>query len=456
MSFELIVVCDQNYGIGFEGKLPWRCVDELNLFKNKTLDSILIMGRKTVQNLPKLSRRMIVCLSKNFDKDTIQTDNNDCLFSSTFTHARQLVESHTRLFPTKVFIAGGGQIYREALLRGLVSKIHMSVMKSVYICDTFFPADKLLDFIIEEETDYPEFVHRVFRRINIESNGERQYLNLLIKTLNGTDRNGRNGMTRSIFGENLNFDLRQGFPLLTTKKMFFRGIVEELLFFIRGCTDSNLLEEKGVNIWKLNTDRKFLDSLGMTQRRPGVMGTLYGYQWRFFNAPYDEDTAQPKSAGIDQLKMVVDTIRNDPHSRRIIMTDYNPCQASQGVLYPCHSLMIQFYVDGTYLDMFCYNRSQDLFLGTPFNIASSALLLTLIARITNLSPRWLKMSLGDVHIYEQHLDVVQGQLDRLPYTFPKLVVKEMKEIADIENATFDDFILAGYVSHPTIKAEMVA
>ena len=291
-----------------------------------------------------------------------------------------------------------------------------------------------------------------------ENRQEQAYLSLLQDILtNGDHRDTRNGTTLSLFSKTLSFDLRDGFPLLTTKRMFFRGIVEELLFFIRGQTDSKLLENKGVNIWRPNTSRSFLDNLEMTTRPEGIMGPLYGYQWRHYNAPYDESTGTPLTPGIDQLQHVVDTIKTDPHSRRILLTTYNPLQASQGVLYPCHSIVNQFYVSRGILHMSCYNRSQDTFLGTPFNIASSALLLTLISALTELTPGVLTMNLGDVHIYEPHIELVKEQVSRTPFPFPKLILsKQVRSLADVERLEASDFLIEDYNYCPAIKAEMVA
>lgn len=281
--------------------------------------------------------------------------------------------------------------------------------------------------------------------------GEMQYLNLMSDILkNGDNRIGRNGVTMSMFGKHMKFDLRNGFPLLTTKKMFFRGIVEELLFFLRGDTDSKILEEKKINIWKGNTSKEFLEDRGLNYE-PGIMGPMYGYQWRRFGATYGT-----VDKGIDQLANVINLIKNDPGSRRIIMTDYNPSQAEEGVLYPCHSIIIQFYVQNNFLDMFCYNRSQDVLLGVPFNIASSALLQIIIANITGLTPRFFNLSMGDSHIYDSHISAVREQICRVPYVFPQLELHKLNDISDIEKLKYNDFILSGYIYHPSIKAEMIA
>jgi thymidylate synthase len=287
---------------------------------------------------------------------------------------------------------------------------------------------------------------------------EYKYLGLLKDVYdNGCIRKGRNGNTKSLFGKTIEFDLTRGYPLLTTKKMFFRGVVEELLFFIRGDTDSKLLTDKNIKIWNGNTNREFLDSIGKPNRRDGVMGPMYGYQWRNYNSDYDEEKAKPKEKGMDQLSIVIDQIMNDPQSRRILLTDFNPLQARDGVLYPCHSIIIQFYVIDGFLDIFCYNRSSDIFHGLPFNIASTALFHILIAKITGLTARKFVLSLGDVHIYESHYDVVLEQLKRTPYQFTTLKIdKSLNTLEDIEMLEFKDFSILDYKSHPTIKAKMVS
>jgi len=287
------------------------------------------------------------------------------------------------------------------------------------------------------------------------------YLNLLNELRYAPLRQTRNAMTRSLFCRHLSFDLEKGFPLLTTKKMFWKGILEEFLFFIHGETDTRILEKKGIRIWSGNTSRTFLDNLGMYRRPEKQMGPMYGYQWRFFNAHYDEATGKPIDNGIDQLVEVIQQIQKDPHSRRHLLTDYNPSQAKQGVLYPCHSLMIQFYSDEGRLSMFCYNRSSDVFLGLPFNIASSSLLLSLVAKLTGKTPHLLHLSLGDCHIYQDHEEAVEKQLDpwRLAWKPSQLKIEidthqDLKQTLD--SLSTDQFVLENYKSHGTIQAPMIA
>ena len=447
--FDVILAMTRNYGIGYEGKLPWHCPEELKIFKEKTKDSVLIMGRKTVETLPHLPGRTIICLTRGYKPRNYK--NKVFVFSSLDKALRSCL-----CVGCKVFVAGGSEIYKEVFrnFRHKIERVHLSVMKEEVKCDKFVEFDWKKWVINEKEILLPRFNHYVLRPYVTD---EWEYLETVRDVFNnGVVRVGRNGETKSMFGKTLRFNLTKGFPLLTTKKMFFRGVFEELLFFIRGETDSKKLEEKKVNIWKGNTSREFLDSIDKKDRPIGLMGEMYGYQWRNFNAPYDEKTGKPLEKGLDQLRDVVDKIRNDPMSRRILMTTYNPLQAKGGVLYPCHSLVLQFYVDGEYLDMFCYNRSSDLFHGLPFNIASSSLLLYFIAKITSYIPRNFILSLGDAHIYKSHYDVVEKQLRRQPYEFPSIMLKrELLTVEDVENLRYDDLDVIGYKSHGSIKVDMV-
>lgn len=435
---EVIVAVDKNYGIGNDNKLPWNIPEELKIFKNKTINNVVIFGSKTSKYVPKLENRIIYSLSRNNPDITIERIHN--------FHKNK---------PEKIFVAGGSKIYKRAFDSGLVSKIHISIIEGTFTCDTFFDKKWLNNFVIVEKTSHEGFTHYV---MEYREKGEQQYLDILQKVLQSPiERNTRNAVVYSGFCEHLSFDLRKGFPLLTTKRMFWRGVVEELLFFLRGETDSKVLEKKNINIWKGNTSREFLDSLGKVEREEGLLGPMYGYQFRNYGSKYCEKTGSPLDKGIDQLEEVIVLIKNDPTSRRILMTSYNAEQAKEGCLYPCHSLTIQFYVDGEYLDMFCYNRSSDLFLGLPFNIASSALLLEIIAKATGYKARYFNLTLGDVHIYKSHIEPVKKQLTRLPYSFPDLTIeKEINSLKDIENLEFKDFNIVNYRAYNTIKAEMVA
>lgn len=427
---EVIFACTKNYGIGFRSKLPWgkEFKDDLSIFKSKTMDSTVLVGRKTFATLPLLLNRTVIVLSRS---------------SQSIENAIEEAVSYKK----PIFVIGGAEIYNEIFKNyfHLISRVHISYIKNDYECDSFVAFQEYIHkFSTISEQEWVNFTHIVYEPKT--KSGEMQYLSLLreVQTY-GNDTFGRNGKVKSLFGKNLIFNLCEEFPLLTTKKMFFRGIVEELLFFLRGETNAKLLEEKGVHIWKENT-----------QETNGFMGPMYGSQWRHFHADpnkFDSHTGIYEG-GYDQLSHVLQSIQSDPKSRRILMTTFNPAQANLGVLYPCHSIVNQFYVDGNYLDMTCYNRSSDLLLGLPFNIASSSLLLLIISKLTNLKARFLHLYLGDCHIYEQHDHAVKTQLSRIPKIPPNMSLTQA-ERKNVEDFSFTDFTLSDYVSHPAIKADMV-
>ena len=278
---------------------------------------------------------------------------------------------------------------------------------------------------------------------------EYQYLNILKKVKeNGIIKNGRNGKTYSYFGDILKFNIENQFPLLTTKKVFFKGVVEELLWFLRGSVNSKELEEKGVNIWKGNSNREFLDANGFYDYDEGYLGPIYGFQWRSFNGE------------IDQLKYVLNELNKN--SRRIIINAWNPCQLNKQVLPPCH-ILYNFYIDDDKnLSCMMFMRSSDLFLGLPFNIASTALLTYIIAKVMGLNVKEIAISICDLHIYEEHLEAVEEQLKREPYNLPKLKINKDvdinlsidEKIRWIEKLTFEDFELIDYNCYPIIRAIM--
>jgi len=279
---------------------------------------------------------------------------------------------------------------------------------------------------------------------------EYEYLKLLNIVKNeGICKKTRNGNTYSYFGYLLKFDIHNTFPLLTTKRVFFKGVVEELLWFLRGSVNSKELEEKGVNIWKGNSSREYLDANGFNNYEEGYLGPIYGFQWRNFNGK------------VDQLKYLLEEM-NKENSRRILLNAWNPCQLNEQALPPCH-LLYNFY-KGNNNDISCmmYMRSSDLFLGLPFNIASTALFTFIIAKVCGYNLREIALSLCDCHIYEEHLEAVDIQLKRTPLSFPQLKINKDidinisidEKIKWIEELKFEDFELVDYNPLSTIKAPM--
>jgi thymidylate synthase len=288
---------------------------------------------------------------------------------------------------------------------------------------------------------------------------ERKYLDLLRDILHGSERSDRTGVgTIGIFGTQLRFSLENNrVPMLTTKKMFVKGIIEELLFFLRGDVNTKLLEDKGVNIWKGNTTREFLDKRGLKDLPEGNMGKGYGYQWRKFGEQFPDcrnDECYIDTSGVDQLSQVIHTLKTNPTDRRIIMSAWNPKQLPEMALAPCH-ILCQFYANKDELSCQWYQRSVDTFLGLPFNILSYAILTKIIAQTVGMKPKELIFIGGDTHIYNNHCNQVKEQISREPYNFPELYIdKATNTVEDIEKLSFEDFRVENYKCHPSIKAPM--
>jgi thymidylate synthase len=295
----------------------------------------------------------------------------------------------------------------------------------------------------------------------MENHEEQQYLNLIKNILdNGTWEEGRNGKTKSIFGNMMRFSLKDGkIPILTTKKTAWKTCLKELLWFIRGDTDNKLLQEQGVHIWDGNTTREFLDSRGLTDYREGLIGPGYGFQWRHFGGDYDSSTANVKEGGrhgVDQLQQIIDALKDPTQrtSRRLIMTAWNPQQLDQMALPPCH-ILCQFNVhDGNKLSCSMYQRSNDEACGTSFNIASYSFLTHLIAKHCGLEAYEFVYFKGNCHIYEEHVDGLKLQITREPYPFPTVSIKKVRE--NINDYCVDDFEIHNYQHHEPIKFQMVA
>ncbi|MEO9590714.1 thymidylate synthase [Rhodopirellula bahusiensis] len=257
------------------------------------------------------------------------------------------------------------------------------------------------------------------------------YLQLLDEVLHdGIDRDDRTGVgTRSLFGRQMRFDLAEGFPLLTTKKLHIRSILHELLWFLRGETNIGYLKENKVSIWDEWADEA------------GDLGPVYGRQWRSWEGAGGET--------IDQIAWVENEIRTNPRSRRLVVSAWNVADVPKMALPPCH-LLFQFYVSGGRLSCQLYQRSADLFLGVPFNIASYAMLTSMMAHVTGLKPGEFVHTLGDVHLYSNHFDQAREQLSRTPRSLPEFQIK--REVTTITDFQFDDFELSNYDPHPHIKA----
>lgn len=498
MEFNLVVCIDNKGGIAKDGEIPWKIKEDQDYFrdlirtKHNGKPNVIVTGRKTFEKMGLIKDHYNVVFTRDvIGKDTIiQVHNDEDFFS-------ELAD----LDYGKIFICGGSDIYK--LFTNLIEKykvnLYLNVIDGDFDCDTFIPEEllKYCNLLIKFKNETTMLVENVleskfyqFTRfepvqitstqildVNNKNFEEQKYIDVMKDLLlNGTKTQTRNGITYSKFGTTLDFDLRNGYPLLTTKKMFFKGVCEELIFFLRGDCNSKHLSDKGIKIWEKNTDRTFLDSNGFTLRQEGDMGPMYGFQWRHFNAEYDGCDSDYNGKGLDQLSYVLNELKTNPHSRRIIMTTYNPLQASEGVLFPCHGISIQFHVqetNGEYVVNLSQNqRSADYFLGLPFNIASYALLLELICHQLNgetngetnggtngetnkkYIPGRVILFLGDYHIYESHRNQCVKQIMRYPMSFPQIKLNPKK--TRLEDFELEDFEILNYNSYPGIIADMVA
>jgi thymidylate synthase len=459
-----------------DGELAFSAKTDMNHFRKMTHGGHLIMGRKTYESLPApLPGRTHWVITTN-DKER---DTHDVRFVNDWdTVLVRLRENH--ISHDIVWVIGGKWVWEAAYERLLIKNTYITRWCDVadsQSTNISFDCDRWLSnttqYVIATHpatTTAP--AHVIIRYSHVpypqSPHPHAQYHELAKNILSDSiPRPTRNATTQSSFGHTLTYDLREGFPLLTAKRVFWRGVLQEFLFFWRGDTDTTILSSQGVNIWKPNTSREFLDSVGLSYPE-GMMGPMYGYQFRHYGAPYDGTTGKPSAAGHDQLVQLIHGLIHDPHSRRHLLTTYNPSQVAEGVLYPCHSLIIQFYVetDGT-LSMQTYQRSCDLFLGVPFNIASSALMLLTIAGMVGRVPRKMRMVLGDVHVYDTHVAAVREMLARQERSLPEVTfdvagceVVDTDTDADIAKklaAVVDSrYVLTGYDPAPAIKVAMVA
>ena len=284
---------------------------------------------------------------------------------------------------------------------------------------------------------------------------EEQYIQLIQDIVeHGTDEKGRNGNTRVIIGSTMFFSyLNNSIPLLTTKKVAWKTCLKELLWFIKGQTNNKILKEQKCYIWNGNGSKDFLESRGLNYEEDDL-GPVYGHQWRHFNASYTNCNDDYTGKGVDQLEYIINSLK-DPEkrsSRRLVMSAWNPCQLDEMALPPCH-ILVQFHVtNDNRLSCSMYQRSGDVGLGVPFNIASYSFLLHLLAKHCGLVPHEFYYHLGNAHIYEEHLEPLKEQITRVPYKFPTLEIINVRD--NINDYVLDDFKIHNYKYHETIKMDM--
>jgi thymidylate synthase len=459
-GFTIISGINSLKGIGKNGCIPWKNKTDLQFFRDITLNNTVIMGRKTWDSLPKkpLNNRLNIIITTN--KELKKIENENLLIANNLENAWQLHLIKGKI-DTTAFIIGGEEIYKQALESGITNRIIISNIKDKTECDKYFPKIpdkfKLVDKYIEKDLDIDYY--------ELECDNEKNYLKLLEKLLNQSYRENRTGVyTKSSFVETLRFDLTNNkLPLLTTKLVSFKTILVELLWFLRGDTNIEFLKENNVKIWDGNTSRKFLDKQGLNNFKVGELGAGYGFRWKHFGAVYRPESERSGNyipGGIDQIENVINSIKTDPYSRRHIVSAIDPIADTQVALPPCHCFF-QFYVTPEtennkpkFLSIHVYMRSADLTLGIPFNIVSYSLLTKMIAKLTNLEPKELIITMGDCHIYSNQIDVIKTQITRYPKEFPKIYLKE-KNYKNINDFTITDFILKDYYPDKKLAVPMI-
>ena len=477
----IVALNKKNNGIGMNNKIPWNISNDLKNFQQITsktfkdnTKNMVVMGHNTWKSIPTthkpLKNRINIVLTRNTDvklKHSIES-NKDTFVKHNFDEIIEVSKLNLNYNISNIFIIGGETIYKMALETNLVSKIYVTEIYQDYECDTFFPkidSNKYnLTYISKfynENNNYYRYTEYINNQnkiikpwINLE---ETQYLNTLENIIsNGILTEDRTGVgTYSIFGEKFTYNLEDTFPALTTKKIFLRGIFEELMLYISGKTDTKILNDKKIHIWDGNTSREFLDNRNLNHYPEGDMGETYGFNMRHYGGFYKTCKDDYINVGFDQLQYVLYLIKNEPNSRRIIINLWNPKTLYKAALPAC-LCFYQFNVNtkNKKLNLQIYIRSSDFFLANNWNTLTGALLVNMICNLKdiNLTPGKLNVITGDTHIYKNHVEQVKENLTRSPRPFPKLLFTGNKD--SIHDYKYEDLVLIDYNPYKNIKAPM--
>lgn len=500
-----VISCVTNYknklAIGRNGGLLYKLSEDMKMFKSITSDrlstdslldkNVVLMGRKTWFSIPRehrpLKNRLNLVLTRDTDLLNLSPYPKSVLFSKRdfkqqfsknvyFITFDQFLDFYN-LTKANVFVIGGGEIY-DMFFKSSDTKLYPSAifLTEVYNYtneylepDTFMShfdqSYKLISVSEKYSQSKLSFRFLEYKHFIGYKTDENCYLDCIKRILEvGKSRDDRTGVgTVSIFGHQMEFDISQSIPLFTTKRVPWKSCIEELLWFMRGDTDVKILQKRGVKIWDGNTSREFLDNRGLYHYDTGILGPGYGWQWRHFGAKYSQafaDTSNldtSKIGGFDQLEYVINELKTNPFSRRIMMSYWNPPDFDKTALLPCHT-SCQFYVTERsgerYLSCMFNMRSNDIFLGNPFNIFSYAVLTYIIAKRCDMNPDRLIYNVGDMHIYKNHLEQIAEQLEREIRPFPKIYLNPDIKIKSIDKITVDDFDIVGYFPHEKIRAPM--
>ena len=459
--------------IGRNGDLICSIPEDLSRFYHLTKHTIVVMGSKTYDSLPQkpLKNRLNIVLSRQSSETDLNLDSTIGMYTTTFECFKAFYKKNQ----PKVYVIGGGEIY-DLFLNDSELYPEKLFLTQIFIdlplptdCDCYTTMPKpSYKYALKESSelfnckDKPVQYRFLTYEYSIRPHEEFKYLELCKDVLeNGLVRGDRTNIgTKSLFGKSLMFNIRDTIPLLTTKRVAWKHCIEELLWFLRGDTDAKILQKKGVRIWNGNSSREFLDHRGLDYQE-GVLGPIYSWQWRFYGSEYDEKYADTSIAtpegGIDQIELLVLQLRENPFSRRHVISAWNPKDLSKMALPPCHHTF-QFYVEEINQEKFlnCHfmMRSNDLGCGTSFNLLSYTLLTYLIAMKVNMKPNQLFYTCTDAHIYLTHIEALKEQCLRKPRPFPKLKINPEVVHKKWSEIQVSDFEMIGYFPEPSIRMDM--
>jgi len=489
MKFSLIACIDNTNGIGKDNNIPWNFSKDLTYFKKITttnLDNtkinIVIMGNNTYKSIPDkykpLPDRLNIILSRSVASteklpnlktiDKILNDNEAIYFSEYINLLLYLNKNKNHI--NEVFIIGGNFIYELFLKLRIISTLYITKIEDYsFDCDINLDIEKYQKQfkLTEQNIKYDKNKNNKILNVHKLNFCKYEYVNKeeikYLKTINKILKNGvynldrTNVGTLSIFGKSFSYDIRNyRLPLFTHRKMFIRGIIEELLFFISGKTDTTILENKNVNIWKGNTSREFLDSRGLAHFKVGDMGAGYSFQLRHFGANYINADTNYNGQGFDQLQYIINLIKTDPTSRRIMFSYWNPTDFHKTALLPCH-IQYNFYINVETNELSCNfsMRGSDFILANNYNVCSCAILVFMLCHITGYKPGKIVINITNVHIYMNHIEETKKMIENKPLNFPLLYINDNeKKITNIEDFKYEDFKILFYNSYDKYKFNM--
>jgi dihydrofolate reductase/thymidylate synthase len=520
MNFTLgiVVAKSQNNGFGFKDPskgLPWphlkkdmtkfgqlttTVISSKNALINKK--NVVIMGKNTYLSIPEnmrpLKGRMNFIVSSTLKPENVVGES--VRIFTNLTDAIKVAKEDLQV--QYVFVIGGAILCEEAMNMSICSHLFITEINKTFDAEVFFPEISKKDYVKEvcttyEEngieisdvvykriqndsmndamndginlrTDYSAYIRELFDYEEDKSSFEYEYLDCMKRVLeNGERCSNRTGIdTISVFDENMHFDIKTlsdgsyQLPVLTTKKIFLKGAITELLWMLRGGTSAKWLQERDVHIWDGNSTREYLDKIGLGTYKEGELGPVYGHQWiNWGSTEWQSDKKDIKKDGINQIRNIIETIKRDSFSRRLVLSAWNVSDLDKMALPPCHIMYI-FKVSDHNKEKKTLNckltlRSNDMFLGSPFNILNTAVLTILMSKACGMNPGRIAISITDAHIYVNHVEMVREQLSRVPFKFPSMRIdKKIDCWEDMLDLTLDDFKLHNYQSWPLIKAPM--